>query len=363
MTLRLGELRTAADRAINDQSKMKKFVLEVKRLFGRATNVSTSSAALIAERANDALDVIERSGAELRGHPDVVALRIGRAHRDPEVRRLTARLLPVNEIAKMAYDEDRSVRHAVARRLTTAQVSKLLESFCDDDELHIICEAKRQEDKEDFARFSGEASRQDDYQELSDHYYGALAEKFIADYGVSWQQNWPLMVKRYVSSVRASSGTKLDAQRLMDAIKDNFEEREKEILDASTKTLRETVEYLEGKFEPLDESPSPVQQLLWSTDGGQKFLNEVKDLYAVKESLVPRSFKKHLLGAATGVTTVPQRASTPHGGAVNESDERVLDRFVEAWNRQRRLEGEPIKLAWYQSPVGIDTVGFSVTLI
>ena len=366
MRLRLSELREVAKKTMDDRQTSEKLVSEIKRVFGARVDVGTGVNE-VTECANYILDAMEQRGEALNKSFDQKILIAAKTHHDPEVRRLSARLLPLSEAKSMIKDEDSSVRHTVARRLPSRIVLEAIRTYGDDDELNLIYQSKKITEaasKDVELKWTGDSIKQQDYPELSEGFYDILARQFINDYGLTWQQNWPLAVKRYVSSVKATSGVDVDGKKLYEAIMSLYDQREEEIEDKTKSQLRETIEYLSTQMEDLDESVDVVDELLRSNLGATDFIDRVYDVYAVKESYLPPAIKKYRLGENEGVVTlIPQRARTPHGKAMNERDEKVLDRFVEAWNKRQALASEPLKLEWYISPMDAASVGFTIKLM
>ena len=365
MKLRLSELREVANKAIDDRKASDALIKEVKRAFGRHVDVG-SDVNEIAERANYVLDTMDVRGAAFNGQIDMRVVRAAKTHRDAEVRKFVARLLPLTEARKMILDEDPCVRHAVARRMPARIVLEALKSWGDDDELDLIYHTKKiQEAANVSTKLTGDVIKQQEYPELSDNFYDTLARQFLVDYGgLNFQQNWGLAVKRYASSLKATSGIEIDTEKLLEAIENIHEEREDEIADETHVKLQETIDYLATQMDVLDESLDVVDELLRSGAGASDFIERVVKAYNVKESFLPPTFKKHCLGENAGkVTFIPQRASTPHGKAMTERDERVLDRFVEAWNKRQALCSEPLKLSWYINPCDASSAGFSIKLV
>jgi hypothetical protein len=366
MRLRLSELREVAKKTIDDRKISDELIREIRRVFGARVEVG-SDVNTVTECANYILDSMEQRGEGLQDTLSTQVLRAARKHHDPEVRKLSARLLPMIEAKLLVNDEDSSVRHAVARRMPASEVLEALRLHGDDDELNVIYRSKKIAEATDKfgPKFTGDSTKQQDYIELSEGFYDILARQFINDYGMTWQQNWPLAVKRYVSSVRATSGVDVDSDKLYEAIKSLYEEREDEIIEDNTsKQIHETLNYLATQMEDLDESVDVVEELLHSNLGATDFIERVYDVYGIKESYLPPAIKKHCLGENEGVISlIPQRASTPHKNAVNECDEKVLDKFVEAWNKRQALAAEPLKLEWYINPMDAASVGFSIKLM
>lgn len=367
MRLRLREIREVAQKTMDDRKTSDNLISEIKRVFGSRVDVG-SDVNEVTECANYVLDTLDRRGEGLTKAFNQEILRAGKKHRDAEVRKLSARLLPLSETRSLIMDQDSSVRHAAARRLPAAVVLEALRSFNDDDELRLIYRSKKmleENAKKEKTKLTGDSIGQQDYPELSEGFYDTLARQFINDYGLTWQQNWPLMVKRYVSSVKATSGVDVDSKKLYEAIVDIYEQREEEIIEDCTPTrLKETIDYLGTRMDDLDESIDVVKELLHSRLGATDFIEKVYDIYQVKESYLPAAIKKYRLGESENhVTMIPQRARTPHGAAVNESDEKALDMFVEAWNKRQALAHEPMKLEWYISPMDASMVGFTIKLV
>jgi hypothetical protein len=201
--------------------------------------------------------------------------------------------------------------------------------------------------------------------ELSNAFYDTLASKFLADYGTNLEYTWEeTLVKRYCSSVRATSLVEVDAKKLYDTIIKKIKEKEQRALDLQRVTLREVAEKLRAsEVEVYDESVDPREELLNFSGSDREFMLQVESVYSVRKSNIPKGLKKYRI--AEGLTSdvdVPMKAAVPTGSNVSLLDEKVFDRYVETWNRVQSLQGEPLKLDWQHDAIDVSKISFSVVL-
>ena len=386
MRLRLEELQKVVKRAVDEERAAETLRTEVNRVLGPAI-IAEGRVELVAEAANNWMDVLERTGrsSRLSFKPSVMVRWLD--HNSPEVRKFAARVVPEKFLAKMTNDKNGTVRAAVARRLPVGAVREMLKRFPKDDQVRVIYKEKRlaeagikqpkeeplgHDPAEDAERL-GDAVKQDNSSELSELWYRERAIKFMADYGTNIEDNWEeLAARRYAASVKATSGVEIDEAKLLKAIKQLIKEREDRAMERSA--LRETLEYLkrQEEHEVLSESVAmpvisldvdPVRELVEGNLTPSTYLDEANMLFKVQEATVPPGIRKHRLGERNArSSTVPVIGRLPHTEGFRAVDERALDMYCSHWNDRQQLQGEPLKLEWSNHPDDVNKVSFSVIL-
>lgn len=255
MRLRLDRLQNVVKQVTLEERAMNDFKNEINRVLG-ASVITEGKIESVAAAANDRIDVLERIGrsGRLAFKPSVMVRWL--SHSNPEVRKLATRVVPTKFLTRVVNDTSDVVRAAAARRLPIGSVSEMLKRFPNDDQVRVIYKERRLAegglpqptvDKEHLDLNGdgrlGDSAKQDSGSELSELWYREKASKFMADYGGNIENSWEeLAVRRYCSSVRATSGIEIDESRLLKAIKKLIEEREDRALERSA--LKETIEWL-----------------------------------------------------------------------------------------------------------------------
>lgn len=319
MRLKLRELKNVVDGARADEADLIALREEVTRSFGPTVLVNVDITRL-AENINDRLDVLEHTGRS-----GTVTLRLSTlnklsSHKLAELRRVAARLLPEQYLGKMTSDPDSYVRHAVAKRVRSPLIKKML-SESPDDELMITYRKKRliEQKEEDVKKRLGDDVKQQDNQELSDQWYVSAAHKAISDYNHNiegqWDESW---VARYCSSVKATNGVDVDPKKLWDEIQDQLTQRDDELLGKYS--LKETIELLRENSDRSDDNiKSETKNVLRGAKSSKQYLREVNEMYAVSRRVI-NNF------------TIPIHCRVPHDGEISTLDESVLDAYTSRWN-------------------------------
>lgn len=386
MRLRLEELQRVVKRAVDEERAAEALRTEVNRVLGPAV-IAEGRVEVVAEMANDRIDVLERTGraSRLSFKPSVMVRWLD--HTSPEVRKFAARVVPEKFLARMTGDKDNAVRATVARRLSVGAVSEMLKKFPRDDELRVIYRQKKLaeagikqpaeeplgHDPVEDAERQGDAVKQDEGAELSEQWYRDRALKFMMDYGGNIEDSWEeVTARRYCASLKATSGIELDEAKLLKAIKQLIKEREDRALERSA--LKETLAWLKGQEERelltetaampvISEETDPVRELVEGNLTPSTFIDEANRLFRVQESMLPAGIRKHRLGERSArVTHVPVIARLPHGQSFRAIDERALDLYCKHWNDRQQLQGEPLKLEWSNHPGEVGKVSFNVIL-
>jgi hypothetical protein len=381
MRLNLSALQKVVKQALDDERATEALRTEVSRVLGPAVLVECNIVSLV-EEANDRIDVLERTGraSRLDFKPSVMLRFLD--HKDPNVRRLAARVVPEKFLSKVVNDKNHSVRAAVARRLPLRAVSEMLKKFPNDDQVRVIYKNKKlaeagiptptiQDDPFDMYGEDrlGDAVKQDEGSALSDTWYKSRAEQFVADYGRNIENAWEsAAVHRYVASVKATSGVEVDEQKLLKAVVDLLEDRDERTLKRSS--IKETIDWLR-KNEELEESVMPsiefdVDQVRGLVEGNltpATFIDSANELFDIRESSIPSAIRKYCLSEHTVKNgKVPVIGQLPHNGEFRSIDERALDMYCEAWNAHQSLVGEPLRIEWSTHPERIGKISFNVSL-
>ena len=384
MRLRLEELQRVVKRAVDEERATESLRTEVNRVLGSAV-ITEGRAEQVAEAANERIDVLERTGRASRLTFKSSVMVRWLDHTDPGVRKFAARVVPEKFLAKMVNDRSHAVRATVARRVPIGAVSEMLKKFPSDDQVRLIYKQRKlaeaglpkpKIDDEPFDMYGeerlGDAVKQDEGDELIELWYRDRAFKFMQDYGGNIEDTWEeVTAHRYAASLKATSGVEIDEAKLLKAIKELIEEREKRAMDRSS--LKETLAYLkrQERLELINESIIPtlnfdVDPVLKLVEGNltpATFIDEANSLFSVKESTIPPGIRKHRLGVRNAKqTTVPVVGRLPHALGFRAVDERALDAYCTHWNDRQQLQGEPLRLEWVVHPDEVGKIGFTVLL-
>lgn len=385
MRLKLDALQRVVKQAINDERVTVLLRTEVSRVLGPSVLVE-GKLERIAEEANDRIDVLERTGrmSRLDFNPAITTRFLD--HTNPEVRKFAARVVPERYLARMANDRSPSVRAAVARRMPIGAVREMLKRFPTDDQVRVIYKQKRlaeagikQPTEEPLghdpaleADRLGDVVKQDTSAELSEQWYRDRAVRFMQDYGQNIEYCWEeLAVRRYASSLKATSLVEVDEVKLLKAVKDLIKEKEDRCMDRDA--LKETLSWLKGREERellseaampiISEESDPVRDLLEGNLTPQGYIDEASRLFRVQEATMPAAHRKYRLGERNArSTSVPVIGRLPHRNGFRALDERALDAYCKNWNERQQLQGEPLRLEWSTHPDEVGKISFNVVL-
>jgi len=385
MQLKLDALQKVVKDTLVEERAAATLKAEISRVFGPAVIVEGKLESVVAS-ANDWLDVLDRTGrsSRLSFKPSVTASFLDYTH--PEVRKFAARVCPEHFLAKMINDRNPDVRAAVAGRLSLNSIREMIKRFPKDDQLRSIFRQKKLHeagvakpevkpigiDPVDGAERLGDATRTQPGPELSEAWYKNLAERFLHNYGQNIEYAWEeLAVRRYCSSVKATSLIEIDETKLLKSIKDLIREKEDNYMERNA--LKETLSWLEGQekqenlregiLPELVEDVDPVAALVHSGIAGEAFVSRAAKLFRVQESMLPMAIRKYRLGEGSAKQTlVPIIGMLPHNHGFRSIDERALDMFCESWSKRQQIAGEPLKLEWTTHPSDCNKIGFSCIL-
>lgn len=386
MRLNLDELQRVVRKTLDEERAVEALKGEISRVLGPVVVTEGRKLEEVAAAANDWLDVLERTGRSNR--LDFLS-NVSTAfldHRDPEVRKFAARIVPERFLGKLTTDRDSAVRAAVASRVPLPAVIEMMKKFRNDDQLRTIYRRRKLHeggiskpkvepmgtDVSLDAEPLGDTVKQHPGSELSEAWYEQQANRFLHDYGQNIEYAWEeLATHRFCSSVKATSGVEIDETKLLKSIKSLI--KEKEDLAMERNALRETLAYLDKQAaaEKLDESvlpeldliDDPVRKMVESGKSGEEYLTEMSLMFRIQEAMLPSALRKYRLGEGNArVTTMPIIGYLPHGGNFRSIDERALDKFCESWNKRQALAGEPIRLKWSTHPENVSKVSFSCQL-
>ena len=389
MRLNLGELQAVVKRTLDEERAVEALKQEIKRVLGPAVIIEGRIEEVVAS-ANAWMDVLDRTGRSSQFDFLAQVTTGFLDHRHPEVRQFAARVVPEKFLGKMAGDVDPKVRHIVASRVPLTVVREMLKRFKNDDELRLIYKRRVRatplheagvkkptvepmgHDPVDGAERMGDAARTSQGPDLSETWYRQQAWRLMHDYGRNIEYAWEeLAVRRFCSSVKATSLVEVDAAKLLKCVKELI--KEKEELAMERNALRETLDWLETQAEQekldetmlpeLNEVDDPVRKLVESRLTAEQYIDQAKTLFRIQEGQLPAAIRKYRIGEGnTRVTPMPVIGWLPHGGTFRAIDERALDIFCEHWTKRQAAAGEPIKLQWATHPVDISKVGFRVSL-
>lgn len=361
MHVRLKDLQNLVSKVLNEEIVLKELREEVASKLGPSVNTA-GSLQQVAEEAIYRLDVLARTGRKHEIFDERLSTKLS-TMKSSAARDLAARMLPERKLLKLATDPSPVVRHSVARRVSFKVLVEMKKKYRIDDELNVIFESRKlneaglpkpKVDDEQFDMYGeealGDAVKQRDDIELSDQWYESLARKFIQDYGTNLEGQWEeLLVKRYCSSVKATSGVEVDTEKLLKCVKDLLEEREE--LHLKRNELKESVSRRVSHMLPeYVESKDPVKELLHTNCSASQYVALAKSVFKISETIASHSVRNSRLNEGLDISnTVPFSGRLPSRGEFRNVDERAVQRYVDSWNMIQESKGDIVKLTWSPS--------------
>ena len=385
MHLKLNSLQKLLDRTLDEDRHERMLKAEIGRVLGPVV-VTEGRLHEVVAAANDRLDVLSWTGriGALEWDPRMAPKWLD--HRDPEVRKFAARIVPERFLSKVATDRNPGVRAAVAGRLPLNAIREMIKRFPKDDGLRAIFRQRKlheagvkkpaeqpmgQDPTKDKERL-GDTVRTGKAPELTEAWYQTQAQRLMYEYGQNIEYAWEeIAVHRYCVSLKETSGVKVDEAKLLKNVKRLI--KEKEDMALKRDALNETLVWLEGRAEEelMEEGMMPEfkEQVdeVWSlVEGGltrDQYLEKAARVFQIQESIMPLGIRKYRLGEGNAKQTlVPCIGWLPHHGSFRPVDERALDVFCENWNRRQAQSGEPMRLEWTVHPSDQGKVGFTCIL-
>lgn len=374
-TLNVGKLHNIVQQVLAEERLTEQLRKEIKRVLGVSVIID-GDLKQIASAASLHIETLERTGRTLKENFNTSLLMKFASNNDANVRAFVARVAPQKILSKLVFDKNNSVRSVVAKRVSLNAVSEMLKRYPNDDQLQLIRKEKRlaeggiaqpKTNSDPFTMYAderlGDAVKQWEGEELSDVWYRQKAIEFMQDYGRNLEDSWEeIVVKRYVSSVRATSGVQIDYEKLLDAIKDLLEEREERVEERSA--LKESISYLRKSSmnESFDETKESVLSLL-ETKNSYSFQDNFESLFRVKYTRPANDIRKHLMNeGVSDVSSVPNSARLPHGDSIRLRDEKALDEYCRLWNNTHKLKGDYLSLDWNLNPNVDGAITFKVEI-
>lgn len=361
MHLKLEELQKLVTKVVKEEKRYDSLKEEVSRVVGPVV-VTTHDLKLMAETANNHLDVLVRSGKQITPARTSVLLKFIDSG-EPEVRRLIARLLPESFVRKMRFDANHAVRWAVAERLPAKIIAEMVKQFPSDDQLRTIYKSKKLYEAglpspkladEEFdingEKPLGDTAHYDDHPGMTDVWYDSLAREIVTKYGHTIETNWEeKAVDNYANGMK-SQGVELDSEKLLDAIYDYLAKREENTLKEGTlrriaASLRDE-DTLDAPFMPvIGEGKDVVNSLLRSQVSPAEYIQQFESTFSVTKASVNNIGRKQGINENFARVIVPVEAILP-AGTLRPNDEKALDTYTKSWNRQRQLRNQPYRLSW-----------------
>lgn len=385
MTLTLKRLQTLAKQTLDETNALDRLRRDVRSAFGPSVIVE-GTVLDIADNVNECLDTARVLKRPLNVELKVSTLATYVKHKDASVRKMVASLIPERFLVRMKDDSDAVVRAAVAKRICIGTLFEMCKKYPHDDQLSIIRKQRVISESVDLDNFDkaeklSKASQNTITIELSDAWYEEVARKIMNDYGEfsygtprPLETHWnPLAVRMYCDSMKTTSGVVIDRDKLQKTVDDyiaNLEESDPVYHGTMTdmiKGLKEAVR-LENKFtntsvfEIVEEDTRPEVKLASTLNISTiEYIKLFEETYKVAKTEIPAAIRKYRLGEEFAVETkIPMKAIV---GQLNEFKERALDRYVECWNKNQSLHGEPLKIDWSVDPMNENKISFEMELM
>lgn len=369
MKLTLKQLRSLAKQTVEESKLIDLFRMEIRNTFGPSIVTDGCTVANIARQVNESLD----AGVVPSSMPRVSLLVRFSNNESAEVRTLVARLLPEKFINKLKDDVNESVRHAVARRVSSTVLFEMCRSYPEDDQLQLIRKQrvlKEGLDLKSAAKLSS-VSQKTNVVELSDEWYKKTARKILNDYGEFTygtprpiEHHWnPVAVKNFCDHTRVSSGVQIDYDKLQSAVDELLTSLEEDPLFKGTlndllKNLTEAVNKEKTKIFEIE--ADKVATIAEANVSAAEYVKKFEETHNVIKADIPAAIKKYRLGEVFKYSTqIPAKVKVHQ---LTEVVEKELDRYVHSWNEVQALQGEPLKIDWCIDPTDASNVCFEMEL-
>jgi hypothetical protein len=354
MKLEIKHLKDIARNVIVEKKMERVLRQEAAHTFGSRL-IESTELEVLAEQVNDLLETFKASGKSVDSKFTTTSLLAFVDNPSVEVRAMIARLLPEGMLPKMVNDKSDVVRHVVASRVGINHLIEMCKRHPSDDQLSLIREERKVESTLSLYHDKpmGSLARSMPL-DLSDLWYQTTARKIIQDHGaftrtpVSLERHWnPLAVKRFVESMRVSSGTEIDEKKLQAAVDEQITEIDENWEGAEKvrfSSFKEAKEYLtKAALEEsvmstpvmvvLEEQESDsLKNLLSSSFTSSEFRKVFESLFHVQFGPPAGDLKKHLIAEGLVQSSlIPKRSKIPEG-RVDQIAESVIDRYVRDWN-------------------------------
>jgi len=357
----VNELKKIVNDTISQERNNSLLREEIFRIFGPVVNTDIKIE-LMAEEANDRLNVIERTGKRLKESIKPSLLMKFSSHPSSEVRKLIVRLLPENLVERFASDKSNTVLYEVAKRLPLREARALAKRHPGDKALYTIYRDRYllevAEDLKAGEILKGAVSCGPAIDELSVTWYKTEAAKVLRDYGVSHggpiENGWDeVFVKRYCASLKDTTGISCDPDRLYKAIQDQIIQRDNKVLKANELTVES-----KSSSNPF-ERKNIVENLLKSNLGSLQFVNEFDAIFNTR--VMEENFQNHkyrLIENSYLTLDVPVSAKIPAGYKFSSTLESVFDRYVNSWNNVQAQRGSHVRIDWMPHPKNLNYIQF-----
>lgn len=382
MSLGLKQLQRVVKDTLKEERSMKIFVEELRRNLGPGIMVSNKLKE-IATAANECLDIMEASGRGIDRNSFKVSVVLEAANSEyPSVRKLAARLLPSRLGSRLVFDPASSVRCAAAKNAPVSLVKEAAKRYPKDDQLFSIAKRKSlleaglptpKVTDEEFDMYGdsrmGSAAKhtsQHAGKDFPDSWYERMAQSICQQYGGNLEASWEeTAVANFCSHSYSTNNSIVDHDKLLQAVYDCLEERENRVVEeghGASITAHLDEKLMSEAFMPIiEERHDPVADLLEGRLSASEYVNKAETLFGVRKSILPPGIKKYRVSEGRREEVlVPVNGKIP--GGFNSKSEQALDRYVDAWNKQQALRGEPFQLSWTPHPAAIDMVGFHLQL-
>lgn len=389
MRLEYGELESLARDTMKEEKALKSLRTELKKAFGPSVDCSARLSRL-AEAVNYELDIVEHSKGN-NGFPSVdqTILRKFANNADANVRKMVARLVNENALKAFIHDPNRGVRLVAAKRLPLSLVGKMIKRFPMDEQLTYIFNNRKRlaeagmpdpdvidDPMETYGKTPlGDVVREPlAAEELGDQWYVSTARDLLHKYGqhnieFNWEEK---AVKSLCDHTYATSGVEIDAEKLLSAVFDVIEEEEqlriaKSTLEEASNSLR-TSAINESMLQPVfeiheDPADDIMNELASLRTSDAEFVKICSETLRIRESRVAKSLRKFVFQEGMSADMhIPMKAQLPHNFGLRAVDEKVLDMFVESWNKLQAFAGEPVEIEWSPDPSDIRNISFSAML-
>ncbi len=370
MQLKLRQLQSVVDRTKRQEKSLSNLRNELSANLGPSIEVSRRNS-LVLEAADERLDLLEVTN---RTHEVKVKLSVlleAAQSNLPIARKIAARLLPESKITNLLVDTSSDVRYAAAKRLPAKLVNEAASKMRDKGLRELAHEKMLEQATSPIVKVAlGDPLKlaAPAIKDFTDEWYERKAREMCNQFGSNIERNWEeIAVSNLCSSVYATTGIKIDKDKLLSAVHDIISKHDEEVLDEgfvynlSRKLLNESSLENDDSFMPVfEEIHDPISELVKENLSASDYIKKFESLTRVRKSQLPPSFKKYRLEEGLrGSVDIPVLANINTNSVVNE---KAADLYVKHWNIQQSLRGEPLRLSWSPHVMDMSMIGFNLEL-
>lgn len=363
MGANIKKLSNVVARALNEDATASMLREEIIRATNFAVIVEERSLDDACRDAVDHIATLKRLGRDAPRFRTSALLKMAESS-SPNVRRLAAQNLPSGQLYRLMNDAHHAVRSEVAQRIPLRELRTMVRKFPGDDNILTI-QRDRLDEADGMLWMSGkkigDAAKTKDVP-LTDAWYENLARIIFNDVGSATLVTSAVpmynLARQFCQHAKTTSGTLVDADKLIDAIQDlvdaHGERAEDDCFELTVESLSQRARLQEASF-TLPGEPTELDELLEGcTRLCESKMAQVERIFSIRKGRPSVATSRVLLREEIELDDELPTNGTMPDECVSEAHERALDLYCEAWNRRWVATGTAARLQWKSFDESID---------